>query len=207
MAPNSAMYKGHISVKHPKRYQRKTPAEKQFAVEDIEIPKGIKHEAKEEKQRLQLQSGLQLQPTSPMTMDRTMSNTVTSPDLAPDVQIVMNTVDEHKIDDDGRRESRHSILTPMHSHRGHGVRDGDSSTMEANREGTTSPYSQDLCPWTTYHGGMVLEDEEGECIGNEVYFVGLIDILQKYNKRKKLENWIKKIKYEEVCCLYLFRRK
>ena len=45
---------------------------------------------------------------------------------------------------------------------------------------------------------MVLEDDDGLCIGNEVYFVGLIDILQKYNKRKKLENWIKKIKYEET---------
>ena len=191
MATNSAMYRGHISVKHPKRYRRKTAAQMQFAVEDIEIPKGIKHEAKDEKHRL---------PVSSPTMDQTMTMSNTSPELAPDVQIVMNTVDEHKVDDDERRESRHSILTPMHSHRGV----GDSSTMEPDREGTTSPYSQDLCPWTTYHGGMVLEDEEGECVGNEVYFVGLIDILQKYNKRKKLENWIKKIKYEEVCNHHLF---
>eukprot|EP01084_Bolivina_argentea_P219953 372879_1 len=38
------MYRGHISVKHPKRYKRKTAAEMQFAVDDIQIPKGIKQQ-------------------------------------------------------------------------------------------------------------------------------------------------------------------
>merc|ERR1712228_214221 len=57
--------------------------------------------------------------------------------------------------------------------------------------------SADICPWTTFHGGMVFEDDESGDVGNSVYFVGLIDILQKYNKRKKLENWIKKMKYNK----------
>merc|ERR1712025_425206 len=64
-------------------------------------------------------------------------------------------------------------------------------------DGGDDGISADLCPWTTYHGGMVHEDEEGN-IGNEVYFVGIIDVLQKYNKRKKLENWIKKMKYDKL---------
>ena len=48
---HSSMYRGHISVKHPKRYRRKTAAEMHFAVEDIEIPKGIKHEAVEREEK------------------------------------------------------------------------------------------------------------------------------------------------------------
>ena len=48
---NSPMYRGHISVKHPKLYKRKTAMEMQFAVEDIQIPAGIKHEVIEEKQQ------------------------------------------------------------------------------------------------------------------------------------------------------------
>merc|ERR1712150_235884 len=68
--------------------------------------------------------------------------------------------------------------------------------LEVPSANNESMGSVEVCPWTTFRGGMVLEDEEGRCIGNEVYFVGLIDILQKYNKRKKLENWIKSAKYD-----------
>ena len=35
-------------------------------------------------------------------------------------------------------------------------------------------------------------DEYGN-VGNEIYFTGIIDILQKYNKRKKMENFLRGI--------------
>ncbi len=148
----------------------------QFAVEDIEIPKGIKHEAAEEEHA-------EIAAKSP-----------TSPELAADAEIVMNTVNERG-DVDGSTgtmasETRHSILAPSMQHRSLDELD----RLHLDRDDANT---QDLCPWTTYHGGMVLEDDDGRCVGNEVYFVGLIDILQKYNKRKKLENWIKSVKYEQ----------
>jgi len=182
--------KHHVSVKRPERYQRKTAAEMQFAVDDVIIPKGIQHEAVPA-ERAEPAVG---SPT--MTMTATLS----SPAVPIDAQIVMNTV---RSDDDAlgaetdAKDNRASILTPSSFHSLHSERNTHSGTepRDNDREGTNS---QDVCPWTTFHGGMVLEDDDGLCIGNEVYFVGLIDILQKYNKRKKLENWIKKIKYEET---------
>lgn len=43
------------------------------------------------------------------------------------------------------------------------------------------------------HGGMSYVDEEGN-IGDQIYFCGIIDILQKYNKRKKVENFFRGLK-------------
>ena len=51
--------------------------------------------------------------------------------------------------------------------------------------------------FTDHKGGMVLTDEEGN-FGNEVYFAGIIDILQKYNKRKKVENFFRGIQTDKV---------
>ena len=149
----------------------------QFAVEDIEIPKGIKHEAAADEEKHS-----EIAAKSPTS--------VTSPELPDGIEIVMNTVNARgDVDGSGtvRSDTRTSILTTS-------LQRHHLSQQDLDREDTNA---QDICPWTTYHGGMVLEDEEGRCIGNEVYFVGLIDILQKYNKRKKLENWIKSVKYEE----------
>ncbi|ETO20784.1 hypothetical protein RFI_16434, partial [Reticulomyxa filosa] len=46
-----------------------------------------------------------------------------------------------------------------------------------------------------HHGGITYIDDEGN-LGNEVYLCGIIDILQKYNKRKKVENFFKGIKQD-----------
>eukprot|EP01084_Bolivina_argentea_P042277 77980_1 len=117
-------YRGHISVKHPKRYKRKTAAEMQFAVDDIDIPKGIKHEVSGE-----------------------MSDVVQKNEIDVVEEIV-------------------SI-----------------EMKQINEENEQKTDENDICPWTTYHGGMRREKEDG--MSNEIYFIGLIDILQKYNKRKK----------------------
>lgn len=39
---------------------------------------------------------------------------------------------------------------------------------------------------------------------NEIYFIGLIDFLQKYNKKKKLAGFAKSFKYEKVNIITLF---
>ncbi|ETO20726.1 hypothetical protein RFI_16493 [Reticulomyxa filosa] len=43
-----------------------------------------------------------------------------------------------------------------------------------------------------HHGGITYVDDQGN-LGNEVYLCGIIDILQKYNKCKKIEHFIKGI--------------
>merc|ERR1712130_1063562 len=149
------IYRGHISVKHPKRYKRKTPAEIQFNPEDIQIPAGIKYEA------------------------------LDSPKNNEQKEEIIDTPKQIKSEKSEQTES-HSNLT--------------QHEMEENKENKEENISNDIadiCPWTTFHGGMIYEDLENNKIGNDIYFVGLIDILQKYNKRKKLENWIKKMKYDK----------
>jgi len=47
-------------------------------------------------------------------------------------------------------------------------------------------------PFTEHFGGMCFRDENGE-LGNEVYFTGVIDILQRFNKRKKVESFFKSL--------------
>jgi len=146
------IYRGHISVKHPKRYKRKTPAEIQFNPEDIQIPAGIKYEA------------------------------LDSPKNNEQKEEIIDTPKQIKSEKSEQTES-HSNLT--------------QHEMEENKEENLSNDIADICPWTTFHGGMIYEDLENNKMGNDIYFVGLIDILQKYNKRKKLENWIKKMKYDK----------
>jgi len=46
-----------------------------------------------------------------------------------------------------------------------------------------------------HFGGITYIDDEGN-FSNEVYLCGIIDILQKYNKRKKVENFFKGIKQD-----------
>merc|ERR1711924_536780 len=46
-------------------------------------------------------------------------------------------------------------------------------------------------PFTNEHGGMLSID------GKEIYYLGIIDILQLYNKRKKLENVGYRLIYDE----------
>ena len=154
---NSPMYRGHISVKHPKRYKRKTAEEMQFAPEDIDIPRGIRNDAN--------------------MNDHDIEVHVSNINERSDHERVESTeMEELKLSDKQSDDDHHII---------------DLNAMNDQRD------SGDICPWTTYHGGMVYEDAEDGQVGNAVYFVGLIDILQKYNKRKKLENWIKKMKYNK----------
>mmetsp|Transcript_27395 Transcript_27395/g.45048 ORF Transcript_27395/g.45048 Transcript_27395/m.45048 type:complete len:122 (+) Transcript_27395:1-366(+) len=94
--------------------------------------------------------------------------------------------------------STQSLLSELASHSQtvpHDPVADEETETETETDAAADSSNNDICPWTTYHGGMVYEDDNGE-VDNEVYFVGLIDILQKYNKRKKLENWIKKMKYD-----------
>ena len=51
--------------------------------------------------------------------------------------------------------------------------------------------------FTTEHGGMSFYDEDGNP-GNEIYFTGVIDVLQKYNKRKQMENWVLSMRVPDV---------
>merc|ERR1719320_1377911 len=46
-------------------------------------------------------------------------------------------------------------------------------------------------PFTDTFGGMCYRDPKTGKIGDAVYFTGIIDMLQKFNKRKKTENWLK----------------
>ena len=166
---NNKMYRGHISVKHPKRYKRKTAAEMQFAPEDIHIPAGIKHEVAEEKKSIKKFNKLN---------EKQGSHEITRSDTD---NLILD--DQEKDEKNDEKDNNNDSI-------------GDNSLNDDEETNVDATMSGDICPWTTYHGGMVYEDEDGN-IGNEVYFVGLIDILQKYNKRKKLENWIKKMKYDK----------
>jgi 1-phosphatidylinositol-4-phosphate 5-kinase len=46
-------------------------------------------------------------------------------------------------------------------------------------------------PFTSNYGGMFFQDLQTGRLGNKIYFVGIIDILQKYNRHKRLENFVK----------------
>eukprot|EP00483_Globobulimina_turgida_P013531 UN13556 len=131
----------------------------QFAVEDIQIPKGIKHELNEDLEhelKQEIIATQQTEETKKETNDENVNN---------------NTGNTGKAENDGIE-----------------TQELDNKSNDNN----TSVDNADICPWTTYHGGMAYENFETNKIGNEIYFVGIIDVLQKYNKRKKLENWIKK---------------
>ena len=43
-----------------------------------------------------------------------------------------------------------------------------------------------------YHGGILSDNKK------EIYYLGIIDILQKYNKKKKMAAFVKGIKYEQI---------
>ena len=58
-----------------------------------------------------------------------------------------------------------------------------------NQQGRITPFTQD-------EGGMCWIDPKTGEKGNEVYYIGIIDILQKYNKRKKVEHFFKTIQHE-----------
>ena len=76
------------------------------------------------------------------------------------------------------------------------ISDSNEHKLNNNNSNTNDDDSEDINPFTNCRGGMAYEDNNGNIIGNEIYFCGIIDILQKYNKRKKLENWMKKMKYD-----------
>jgi len=46
-------------------------------------------------------------------------------------------------------------------------------------------------PFTDTFGGMCYHDPETGELGNTIYFTGIIDLLQQYNRRKKFETFIK----------------
>jgi len=46
-------------------------------------------------------------------------------------------------------------------------------------------------PFTNMHGGMCYQDPVTGKLGDEIYFVGIIDLLQHYNRRKKFETFFK----------------
>jgi len=56
--------------------------------------------------------------------------------------------------------------------------------MYNKHEGDSADYDHDGNIFSTEQGGMIYLDDEGNK-GNEIYFAGIIDILQKYNQRKK----------------------
>jgi len=51
-------------------------------------------------------------------------------------------------------------------------------------------------PFTDTNGGIAYYDENG-MVGDAIYFVGIIDILQLFNKRKKVENFFRTINHDE----------
>jgi len=52
-------------------------------------------------------------------------------------------------------------------------------------------YEEKLNPFTDTHGGMCYKDPRTGKLGNEIYYTGIIDLLQRYNRRKKMENFLK----------------
>lgn len=48
-------------------------------------------------------------------------------------------------------------------------------------------------PFTNTCGGMCYRDLETGELGNAIYYVGIIDILQRYNRHKKLEHYVKSL--------------
>ena len=75
----------------------------------------------------------------------------------------------------------YSLLVGIADLKGNG--DGDGLSADNGDD-------QSLNVFCREHGGMVSDD------GTKVYFVGIIDILQKYNKKKKAAAFVKGIKYE-----------
>ncbi|ETO25706.1 hypothetical protein RFI_11432 [Reticulomyxa filosa] len=70
-----------------------------------------------------------------------------------------------------------------------------SLSQELGEEEMEEKELQSQNPFTSEYGGMCWEDEHGNK-GNEIYFCGLIDILQKYNRRKKLEHFTVSLKHD-----------
>merc|ERR1712060_118407 len=46
-------------------------------------------------------------------------------------------------------------------------------------------------PFTDTHGGMCYKNPDTGELGNEIYFTGVIDLLQQFNRRKKVESFLK----------------
>jgi len=46
-------------------------------------------------------------------------------------------------------------------------------------------------PFTDTFGGMCYHDPETGVLGDAIYYTGIIDLLQQYNRRKKVETFIK----------------
>jgi len=230
-AANSPMYRGHISVKNPKRYKRKTALEMQFAPEAIALPICIADTNKH------LHHHCENAHAHTHTLEQTNANSVDVTSTSAKLEVIASamttsecsdndpTAVDAKYDDDAQPSSpapaavaaaacatdtapavvvmkpmtsTQSLLSELASHSQtvpHDPVADEETETETETDAAADSSNNDICPWTTYHGGMVYEDDNGE-VDNEVYFVGLIDILQKYNKRKKLENWIKKMKYD-----------
>ena len=54
-----------------------------------------------------------------------------------------------------------------------------------------------LCKFTAECGGLYGVQKNGK-LSNEIYFMGIIDILQQYTLKKQLEHFGKSIKYDKV---------
>merc|ERR1711879_6067 len=72
-------------------------------------------------------------------------------------------------------------------------RELDEELAELYRDDT----SMDNSTFTHEDGGMCIMNEDGTK-GNEIYFVGIIDILQRYNQRKKVENFFRGMKIDRT---------
>merc|ERR1712060_759881 len=74
----------------------------------------------------------------------------------------------------------------------------EQDRMRDEDEELCDDYDQKLNPFTDTHGGMCYKDERTGKTGNEIYYTGIIDLLQRYNRRKKMENFLKSRVNEEI---------
>ena len=63
-------------------------------------------------------------------------------------------------------------------------------TNEAKRDDDNNNGNSNI--FMQHHGGVLSDD------GNHLYFLGIIDILQKYNKKKKAAAFVKGMKYDSI---------
>eukprot|EP01121_Diplochlamys_sp_Union-15-3_P016272 TRINITY_DN5508_c0_g1_i1.p1 TRINITY_DN5508_c0_g1~~TRINITY_DN5508_c0_g1_i1.p1 ORF type:complete len:308 (-),score=52.51 TRINITY_DN5508_c0_g1_i1:26-949(-) len=93
-----------------------------------------------------------------------------------------------------RRVMDYSLLVGIHYETEENQYDLQKRKQKTKKTETKSPTNV----FQTYYGGMVTYNPEKK--RKEVYFFGIIDILQKYGKRKQLESFVKSlaVKVEEL---------
>jgi len=74
----------------------------------------------------------------------------------------------------------------------------EQDRMRDEDEELYDDYDQKLNPFTDTHGGMCFKDPRTGKTGNEIYYTGIIDLLQRYNRRKKMENFLKSRVNDEI---------